>query len=275
MAIWTTSSMPDLVDAQDYDNASYLNALRDLALTHCGYTYLPTTAPTGFGGTLVAAYQFDGTASALLDRTGNGHDLSVSTGSEIYQQSSGLVGFAFDGATALVSAVNGALQITGELTLEIVAKLNRITATNDQCLIGHGDKDSETLATNWLYFIYAANATNQIWVGHEYGSGSDSDMVCDHTFDVGPPHYIAFTQNSAGTTGNVYRGETLVKSGALTAAAGGTTGHIYIGGVPDASAAKRAYLHGVVYSARIWSSQMNAAQVALAYAQARQIATVS
>lgn len=275
MAIWTTASMPDLVDGQDNNNCSMANALRDLALTHCGYTYLPTTAPSGFGGTLVAAYQFDGTADSLTDRSGNGNDLTVSAGTETYQSSNGLVGFAFDGSTALVSGVSAALQITGELTLEIVAKLNRITSTNDQCLIGHGDQDSETLATNWLYFIYAKHATNKIWIGHEYGSGSDSDAVCDHNFDVGPPMYVATTQNSAGTTAKVYRSDTLIKTATLTAAAGGTTGHLYIGGVPDAGASKRAYLHGTVFSARLWSSQMSDAQIALAYAQARQIATVS
>lgn len=240
------------------------------------WNYLDTTLPATFvrgGGAVQAVYALDSGADSLNDLSGNGHTLTAGAGAAAYTTVDGFVGFAFDGATNIRTASSAALQITGALTAEAICQFNRVHATNYQKILGYGWDDTEVSSSNWIYSLNVMPDTLKWYYSQEYGSGSDSEYFLAAMATVGDVFHVALTRNTAGTTVCLYVNKLRVgRKTTMTAPTGGSSGRLQFGGNPEAGASNRAYMNGVLFSARISSGEMTATQVAESYARVRGLA---
>ena len=90
------------------------------AASSSALSYLPTTQPAGAAAP-AGVYQFDKSASDLLDRTANGNDLTLTGGFDFHSACRGLVGRRFDGPTSgTFLERTAAFEFTGAMTVEIL-----------------------------------------------------------------------------------------------------------------------------------------------------------
>lgn len=238
-----------------------------------GKPYLTTAMPAGMSPP-EALYQFDGSGSALTDRTGNGHTLSVVSGgtARYITEANGRVGFFFGSDTALQSAVGRTgLAITGGLTVEILMATHDFNTSAAMPIIGFGAQDSgaEAEANNWLYWLGMSDPVSSFGTyhsvrgmryRHEYSTGTEeAHNLLTARMIVNRNYLVTLTRNSAATSVSVYLNGALVQTVTPSnAPTGGGSSRLWVMGHDDPGSLRNT---ATAYCVRISDEQMTAAQV--------------
>ena len=209
-----------------------------------GYVSSGGQAASGGGGPKVR--QHDTTHSPLglwqldgdmTDASGNGYDLTVDTGTELYAPiSDTLQGFRFDGSTNLIHDVaEAALRLTGDMTIEMLVAwlidppgFGVNTSLSGPYLAAHG-VPGEAGGDNNLYSLKARPTGGIGWLS-ESGSGTNAvyDIDCDvPTYLL---HHLAAVR--ASNVVSMYIDGGLVgSSSTLATPTGGNTGRFVLGSI--------------------------------------------
>lgn len=179
--------------------------LTSISSTGTGWKYLSPFNIPAKASAPIACYQFDGTASQLSDRSGNGYTLTVENGSAVKTEGDGLKGIFFNGAFNLVAVgTSEALRATGAVTIEAIISCDSLTSP-DRCLVACADGGGASLATNYLYSLYADFTTETWFCYHEYHtSGVGVPVAYDAHVGIRRVHYIALTRAADGKTHKIY-----------------------------------------------------------------------
>jgi hypothetical protein len=168
--VYWTDSEPDLTGA----NAPEAIVADTATILSVGGTATATGGTPQLHDTThspVGLWQFDGD---LTDSSGNGLDLTLSTGSALYTKVFDLPGMFFNGATGLSRpSRDAALAISGNMTIEFMISTPLLSGLGTVCQFG--DASSETEAGNILYRVISI--PDLISCGWEYGAGVDQNMT--------------------------------------------------------------------------------------------------
>jgi len=205
--------------------------------------YFPTTNPGGVTNPPLAVWQLDGREGWLNDRTANGRDLSIVTGSFEFSPDElmGLSGAVFDSQDheliapaeeALIIAQNELGTDDASLTLEAIV---RPTANNGAIFDCAGG--GESLATNYLWTLgseWDDAGVRKYYSFLEYGAGANANVYSNAVVRLNWLMYLAMTISADGLTFKWYRDGTLIGTGTATHraeknSAGGNTQRIRIG----------------------------------------------
>lgn len=239
-----------------------------------GAPYLTTSMPTGVTTPPVALYQFDGTAAALTDRSGNGNTLTRFVGSsEPYNVYNGVVGANFS-TWAARSSADSSFQLTGAMTLEIDMIPQDFVAAptpyRAYATCGYTSTWASS-ADNFLWGVWTSSttATGQGWAKetrsfHQAGSGPSNYEVLFPEAYIQRGQRLLYTQTRAsnGTDYTVYIDGVEAGSGTAGGApdGGGSTvlsvGHSSDGGWPS---------EAIIFSVRLTPVEFSADQVLEAY----------
>jgi hypothetical protein len=246
------------------------------------WRYFETTLPTGIDASdLIACYQFDGTANALLDRGPNGYNLQMSPGSAGYSAvpvSTGdgyLVGMAHAnnrGMAVANAAHNAAFRATGDMTSEFIFVYDGNIESRAHVLLhicALKDTTPESEVNNVAQYIQLNTANGCINFGHEYGAGANWVASVGYCYP-GIVQHLIVTRSATGQH-DLYQNGKLIHSLAA--------GHPYTGGGNsilaigrEATVAAGQLFNGVIISARFASAFYTAAQALESYHTVRGIA---
>lgn len=167
----------------------------------------------------------------LTDGSGNGHDLSVGTGTEDYSGQNHVPGdasFRFDAASRLTGGSIPALAVTGEVS--VLFWCSPESTTPSYSFIAGYTGSTEASADNALWVVYI-RASGAIELYQESGGGVDAMVTSDTgLLQVGVKNFVAVTRDSAGTGVNMYVNGVLVHTGtAGSAPDGGGSSVLHIG----------------------------------------------
>lgn len=204
----------------------------------------------------VGLWQLNGN---LLDSSGNGLTLSVSTGTARYSQFlPGIVGLAFDGATELNRASSDAsLQITGDLTVELLAFLSFPTGTSLGSLLAF-DGNAGTEVANTLYGLRLADSTTYMGVrsAHENGVATPVTYDLADSFPYRSPCHIAQVRRN-NQYSVFFNGRQIgATSGTLSAPTGGTTSTLRIGGLFGGN-----FMTGILASVAVYNKALTSSEI--------------
>lgn len=197
----------------------------------------------------------------LTDSAGAGGTLSVETGTSTFcDVLPGLRGFFFDGSTQLFrNASQAALQITGDLTIELIA--TRALVETDKTIISH-DGLTESSADNYLYDLYL-DSTYQLQYFAEQGSGTNITFgSTGFTVQIGSVIHYGLVRLNSQVTFYVNGKQLGPSSTGLAAPTGGTSGKLRIGAD---SAVSPTRMTGAISSVKLLNKALTAAQVAEDY----------
>lgn len=222
-----------------------------------------TAAPCGRHTTLyspVALWQLNG---SLVDGSGGGYSLAVSSGTARYTDVwPGVRGFRFDGSTDLRrSTVTAALNITGDMT--ILGLFAVIAIVSGNTILIQCAATGETLNDNFLYSIILYD-TGKLEYLAEYGAGVNISYVIEDGPPLGGVGFHMALVRASNQVQFYLNGETL--GAASTGLAGPAIGaaplqYISIGG--DAGGQR---FRGAIASFKIVPSALTAVQVRAEYA---------
>ena len=200
----------------------------------------------------VALYQFEGD---LTDSSGNGYDLTLESGSELYGSVAGLPCFYFDNASSVFrTAYDAALAITGAITVEMIVSLTPGTAG----VLIDFSASGETEATNILYnlSVDTSNTLSTLWE-----SGGGTNRQGSNVYVPSGVFHLAWTRDSAGTLSKIYiNGAKVLEETLAGAASGGTSAQLRIG-----DSATGNPLGGYLASLKIVGSELSASEVLAEY----------
>lgn len=232
---------------------NHLEVYRDWAIR----SYLGTNVPEGL--TLKVLYQFDAGANDLNDRSGNGHTLSLISGTNIHTYNeTGLAGLSLRQNTWFRSGY-GDKSNTGAGTIEVATRFQTPTVATDY-LFHIGNAGSGVEADNIVMGIAIdiLSAGGEFWGCHESGGGTFRYAALGGLPRRNLDTYIALVRAEDGVTYSIYFNGVLFGSGATAAApTGGTNTAFYVGGQDTNSD-----YFGDIYCVRYSSGAMTAAQIA-------------
>jgi hypothetical protein len=195
----------------------------------------------------------------LEDFSGNGRDLTVEAGTELYGfLHPSLSGFKFDGSTSLIYNVDDTgLRITGDITLEFLFMLQG--TANNAVFMSHmalGENEAE----NHLYCLKFGTLPALVWFT-ESGAGTDATSnLGSSTVQLYQLMHVAAVRSS-GVIYLYLNGELANTPGsALTTPTGGSSGRLRIGADAGGN-----YITGIGTSFKVIGSALSAAQVAAEY----------
>jgi hypothetical protein len=191
----------------------------------------------------------DSSASGLSDITVGGadpHELWADVGL-------GLKGFYFDGTTQLqLSGSQGAIQVTGDLTIEMIINVASLNLSAGPLLI-YMAATGETEDTNTLYQLAVLQTTNQLNYFAEYDAGANISYSPNAALSPGTTVLLGMVRSSSNVTfymNGLQVGDT---STGLSSPTGGSSGTLKIGhGNIDG---------GVICSVKILDSALTADQM--------------
>jgi hypothetical protein len=235
------------------------------------WQYLNMTQPTGISTDPEVLYQFDGTASKLTDRTGNGHTLTVVAGPDFDVISPlSMIGAGFD-ETVRYEAPNSAALAPSQGTAEAVALKGGANGSNDT-IWGYGGDPSVADGNNNRQWQVATTAWQvgqnmAFWFICENGLGTDSSYTSDSHMPAATVNHITATWKDSGGTRSVklYQNGVEVGSGSVTTPDGGSSATIYI--AAEKNQTQR--FSGAIYSLKMTPVQFTADQVMEAYEMVR------
>jgi hypothetical protein len=154
------------------------------------WTYPPATPPDGLAASnILARYQFDGTADNLVDRTGNGNDLTVigTVNTPGVVLASNLKGHLCKGASFQRAVPSAAIRaLTGDMTVEWMGNINDCTSQYLFGLGGNGGLEADNILgelffdasslLSWTQETGAASSTTKNW-GWGIPSGTISHII--------------------------------------------------------------------------------------------------
>lgn len=227
------------------------------------WSYLSLTQPTEMSTPAIALYQFNGTASALNDRTGNNYTLTLSNGNAYYTQVDNLVGFFFMGSNRLYhNATPAALQLDREITVEIQLQCLRVNTAEEHFFSISGT--NEVLKENELCQLSRAANTGILTQFVEYGLGTNSAASSTLSLTNNGIVLLTFTRASNGLNGKFYINGSSVSDCVLTNAAGkdgsDNLQKLWIGNTT---------FIGNIFSLKVTPAEFSAAQVFESYQRIR------
>lgn len=224
-----------------------------------GWNYLQVTQPSGVSTPPVALYQFDGTADALNDRSGNSRTLTMFSGNAYYAAVDNLMGFYCVGNNRLWhNATPSDLQLDRAITVEMQMQLLRANAAEEHLFSISGT--NEVLKENELCQISRAATTGILTIFVEYGAGTNSAASSPLSMANTGLSLLTFTRASNGLDCKFYLNGTNASVATLPTAAGkdvsGNLQKLYIGNTT---------LIAIICSVRITAVEFTAAQVLESY----------
>jgi hypothetical protein len=213
----------------------------------------------------VALWNFD---QSLVDSSGNGLDLSVINGQESYSNVNGVQGFKFTGDDTLGHAANAALEITGDVTIEILFSSDDLTSERE--LISYADQTLDTEVTNFLYGV-RVRAGGGLRYDAEFGAGSNVTYTIEDGPSLGNLNHITLVRESADVTFYLNGYKIGASSSGLTAPTGGTSAKLNIG-LQDGFGDE---LEGVICGLKIIPSALTPDQVFVECEQTWQLAPIT
>lgn len=231
--------------------------------------YLDTTLPDDVESSIIALYQFDETASYLLDRSGAGRHLVLGGVAPTITALNGLVGRVFyDDTTGhlLATAVDASLAAAaGAITVEMLLSQQAATTDEPESLISiSGDPASETEANNFLFDVRVLNESrysNRLQFFWEYSGGLNESVSTPVSHPVGGIHHMAITRSTDGLTCKSYIDSKLLATSVAThVATGGTSARIKVGGFTNITTPDT-----IIFAVRITFEEFTAAQVLQSY----------
>lgn len=202
----------------------------------------------------VGLWQLD---EVLTDSSGNGRTLVVKTGVERYTAiAPGLVGFGSEGGdTVGRSSHDAALALAGDMTVEFIARLERLTG-NDYIVSFAGSGESS--AVNSQYSIATPSSLpSHFYFLSESGSGVDAVYEPEDLWPIGTPFHFALTRASDVISFYINGVQAGASSGTLTTPTGGGSGTFNIGSFEGISS----FIFGGVASVKLIASALTAVQV--------------
>jgi hypothetical protein len=195
------------------------------------------------------------------DSSGNGLNLSLGAGAEIYAALGGtrLVGAFFNGASYFVHAYDALLKITGALTVEMLLAfpIAPVNAT-DYWILNFGAAGGGGEPNNILYSTYI---TSQIW---GYWARKDAAVnirweIAKYRSSVGLPNHLAMTRSAGQVVKYYINGHLFGTSGVLDTPTGGTASTLWIG--CDNVGTARVPIGTIISSVKICASELTGAQI--------------
>jgi hypothetical protein len=207
----------------------------------------------------IGLWQLSGT---MLDSSGNGYDLVLSTGTERYTDiAPGLRGFDFDGATRIQRAgVTAALAITGTLTIEALVRWNPDN-TNLQYLIAHNAAGDVDGTENYLYSIATDDAVagSLDYFAERTAAGSNISYTIDDRLPHAEVSHLALTRDASGDIKFYLNGKLLGSgSSGLLPPTDGSAGIFKVGANESGGTT---FFNGSLSSLKILDIELTAAQV--------------
>lgn len=225
-----------------------------------GPLQLSGAVPTGFAGTLMAAYHPTERTGLGTDESGRGNAIAAN-GTVHFTAAGGLRGLlcAIGGGDLRSAGAVADVAITGALTVLLLVTPRRVTGAA-QVLATYRKASGSGEDHNCLWQLGISGATQQ-WLSYwEQGAGS-AGVVWDTT--VAPAdnaiQLVALTRGAAGATALLLNGHSAASTSLTMPTGGGSADmRLVIGQNPDGGASTaRSIIHGV----EVWSGQMSAAQV--------------
>lgn len=193
--------------------------------------YLGLTKPSGLSADFEAVFQFDQSADDLNDRTTNGHDLAVISGSPLYARSEAGLYYKIIDRNACLRSAFANLPNHGAGTMDMVIRWYTETTDGDDLLFTLGHSGSGAEADNGQMAIRIEDTSGR-WGGwHENGGGTPNYAWSNWSPQKYREVYLALTRNEDGKTYKLFfDGKQAGSSFAATnAPTGGTNVGFYIG----------------------------------------------
>lgn len=251
----------DLIDTPrtfNFKNADVTQVNGVVSIPIPKWKYLDSVLPTSFAGTIQALFQFDDTASSLTDRSANSNDLTLITGTEQYTALNGLIGLALDGSTYYKAAIDSSVQLTGDLTLELLCSLYAATQfyylISAQGVVG----TPPDAANNILWGIRGSGNKRKLNFLHETGTGGTYEQpdMLSHPVEG---QMTLVTMVRSGLNYKLYLDGKLMDTQAFTTAtSGGTSAKLVLGAREDGG---NIFNDAVIYGVRLCNDDFTDAQV--------------
>lgn len=170
-------------------------------------------------------WDFDG---SLAESRGNGVDFASYSGTPRYFYLGGSQRVLYL-RSSIIRVQSAALQITGDVTIALIAQIHNYDATNPRYLYCHGDASTDTEALNILYST-ALRPQGTRWLT-EHGSGTDDSYDTPYL----PPLRrwgLLVSRRQSNVAQHWWDGAALgAASGAITPPTGGASGYLSLGGL--------------------------------------------
>jgi hypothetical protein len=192
----------------------------------------PTTNPVGVATPPTAIYDFDGSGSTLLDRTANGHNLSLTTGTTRHiQLAQNLMAFAFDGASYLETAVHADFITAGALTFELTLLMFSYgLAENYPALLGGASGAADIEVNNDQLRLQSSASDGIATLKQENAVGNDNIQDLSTLWPIGKLMNFTLTRELNGTDVSWYQNGLLRGTASLAnAPTGGANSRIRLG----------------------------------------------
>lgn len=266
--LWSSQALPLVIE-------KIADEIR--SCTHFDWNYLDTTLPTGVDpASLIAVYQFDATADALHDRSGNGYHLYVYSGSTSYcviptsSVDAGMYAKAFPEQTGLRLATaghNAAFKnaAVNPFTVEVLMVYEGNTGQDDDIVvIGPTAAGSGLEVNNWLFRLCCEHGSGRFFHGHEYGAGIWTGMTDGYAYP-GLIQHIIISRDAAGFTRMAQNGF-VFRTGTLHVPTGGGNDILSIGRPPEGGTT---HLDGAIMGLRFVAESYSDAQILESYQRVR------
>jgi len=235
--------------SQNWDGNKWTEILENVGSLYHDTTHSP-----------VALYQLN---ESLTDTSGNGlTSFSVGTGTERYASIlPGLKGALFDGSTYLyVNALESSLQITGDMTIEMIVSVGKLVVAASSLLNIAGVGETEVTNAMATISLRAFDSNALDWI-HESGAGVNQTYNTNIGMPFGRPVHLAAIRSSNDITFYLNGERFEAGSSGLSAATGGTDAKLYLGSLSDGNQK----FTGAISSLKILNSALTPAQIRAEY----------
>jgi len=240
---------------------------------YCRWLYLGLELPAGVTpGNLVCLYQFNESPDGLTDRSGNGHNLTLNGGTEIYTPTErvlGVAGLELRNDRFAAAPTGLSPQTLGAFTVECIWTPGVWTVDDDSIFDIRGATAGELEDDNASVSLWVGNepGMGRYWAQHEYGAGLDSNNYFTFGGTLNTTQLVTLTRAADGVTYKLsLQGElveTVVAANPPTGG-GGANVRIRVGGYSFGND-----VYGALHSLRYVKEEFTAAQVLASYLEVR------
>lgn len=233
-----------------------------ITVDYCRWKYLTMTLPAGASpSNVVCLYQFNKHTEGLLDRSGNGHNLTNKATFEDYysltEQSMGVSGLEFRSDYFVYGPTGLSPSTLGALTLEFIWTPTLYTDQDDFIFMVAGPSASEAAEDNIAVSFWLDRLADrgQLYALHEYGGGTNEIARFDWVGCQSAPQYVALTRAADGVTYKLYiNGEHVATTVAANAPTGSSSSAVNIRMGGDSGGNDLyAYMHSLRYTKELYS----------------------
>jgi hypothetical protein len=247
-----------------------------VTVDYCRWKYLTMNVPAGASpANVVCLYQFNKHTEGLLDRSGNGHNLTNKATYEDYYppvaHSLGVSGLEFRSDYNVYGPTGLGPNTLGAFTLEFLWTLTAFTTDDDFVFVVAGTPGSEAEEDNVTasFWLDRTADRGQLYAFHEYGAGLNELARFDWCGCESGPQYVAITRAADGVTYKLYlNGEHVGTTVAANPPTGGGSANVNVRiGGDSAGNDLYGYVHTLRYTKELYSD----AQIAESYLACRDV----